>query len=87
MGRKILILGASSGIGRAVAEYMARKGDDLFLAARRRDRLEELKNKYDQVQIIWDVDLSEEANVKRIFMDLKEKGIKLDGMVLSLIHI
>ncbi len=81
MGRNILILGASSGIGRAVAEYMARKGDDLFLAARRRDRLEELKNKYDQVQIIWDVDLSEEANVKRIFMDLKEKGIKLDGMV------
>lgn len=81
MGRNILILGASSGIGRAVAEYMAKKGDDLFLAARRRDRLEELKNKYDQVQKIWDVDLIEEANVKRIFMDLKEKGIKLHGMV------
>ncbi len=81
MGRNILVLGASSGIGRAVAEHMAGRGDILFLAARRKDRLEELKNKYDQVQQVWDVDLSNEANVKQIFTDLKEKGMKLNGMV------
>lgn len=81
MDQNILILGASSGIGHAVAEYMAEKGDTLFLAARRKDRLEELKQKYDQVQKIWDADLSEESNVKQIFMDLKENEIKLNGMV------
>lgn len=81
MDQNILILGASSGIGHAVAEYMAEKGDTLFLAARRKDRLEELKQKYDQVQKIWDVDLSEESNVKQIFMELKENEVKLNGMV------
>ncbi len=37
------ITGASSGIGQAIAEVYASKGHDLFLGARRVDRLESLK--------------------------------------------
>jgi len=41
-GKRVLVLGASSGIGRAVAEVAAEAGARLALAARRLDRLEQL---------------------------------------------
>src|SRR5258707_15632142 len=41
-GRRVLLTGASSGIGRCLAEQMAQEGVRLALAARSRDKLEEL---------------------------------------------
>jgi NAD(P)-dependent dehydrogenase (short-subunit alcohol dehydrogenase family) len=40
--RTSLVTGASSGIGRAIAEALARRGDRVALLARRRERLEEV---------------------------------------------
>ena len=41
-GRKVLITGASSGIGEATAEAMVAEGASVALGARRKDRLDEL---------------------------------------------
>ena len=43
MNRIIFITGATSGIGKACAQKFAANGDDLILAGRRKERLEELK--------------------------------------------
>lgn len=43
-GKVIIITGASSGIGKATAELLAGEGAKLILAARRKDRLDEIKD-------------------------------------------
>lgn len=44
-GKTIIITGASSGIGEATAEKFANEGANVVLAARREDRLNEIKDK------------------------------------------
>lgn len=48
MNRKILITGASSGFGRAMAHVFAQHGDDCIITGRRSERLDELQRELEQ---------------------------------------
>ncbi|KAF9302422.1 hypothetical protein BGZ91_009335, partial [Linnemannia elongata] len=67
-GKNVLITGASSGIGEACARHFAQAGSNLFLAARRQERLDALKQeleaKYPSIKILTHVlDVRIKANV------------------------
>ena len=64
-----LVTGASGGIGRQMAGYLAYKGYDLILAARRTDRLNILKETLKTEAEIVGIDLASEENCISLYDD------------------
>lgn len=74
---KVLITGASSGMGRDMARVFASKGYELILVARRKELLEELKKDLKTKITIVDMDLSIEENVFSLYEKFKNKDIDI----------
>ena len=73
---KVLITGASSGMGRDMARYLASSGHELFLVARRKERLEALKKELTNVKVtIISLDLSKKENCFKLYEKLKNENI------------
>lgn len=80
-----LVTGASSGIGMEIAKIHAKHGGDLILVARRKKRLEELKEELEtkyQIKVHVKVaDLTVEEEVEGLYKKLKDKNIRVDYLV------
>ncbi len=74
--KKIVIMGASSGIGYATAEAFASRGVKVGLAARRTEKLKELKEKYPEFVEYESIDITEPEAVGK----LNELIARLGGM-------
>ncbi len=74
---KALITGASSGIGRDMAEILSAKGYDLILVARRVDRLEQVKKKLKTNVEIVAVDLSDRTACINLYEQVKDENIDI----------
>ncbi|MBI1918413.1 MAG: SDR family oxidoreductase [Planctomycetes bacterium] len=83
-GRRVLITGASSGIGRCLAEQTAGEGARLALAARSRDKLEELASslaaKGAEVLVVA-ADVTSDADRARLLASVVERFDGLDVLV------
>lgn len=72
-----VVTGASSGIGRDLAELLSARGWQLILVARRRNRLEELQKRLPTKSIILPLDLSKEENCHILYERTKPYQIDL----------
>lgn len=88
MRQRILITGASSGLGAGMARAFAAKGRDLALCARRTDRLEELKAELSQrhpnIKIaIAELDVNDHERVPVVFAALADEIGGLDRVIVN----
>ena len=86
MAKTVFITGASSGIGRALATELARRGYDLFLTARRLDALEEVRAEIASTQPgrrveIRQLDVTDDADVASAIAEAAERLGRCDIVV------
>jgi short-subunit dehydrogenase len=86
--QKILITGASSGLGAGMARAFAAKGRDLALCARRVDRLDELKAELSQRHpnitiAVAALDVNDHDQVPEVFAELADQLGGLDRIIVN----
>ncbi|HEY5843508.1 MAG TPA: SDR family oxidoreductase, partial [Mycobacterium sp.] len=86
--QKILITGASSGLGAGMARAFAAKGRDLALCARRTDRLDELKAELTQrhpgiTVAVATLDVNDHEQVPKVFGELSVALGGIDRVIVN----
>ncbi|WP_028655045.1 SDR family oxidoreductase [Nocardioides sp. J54] len=86
--KTVLITGASSGLGAEMARQLTARGYDVGLAARRTERLEELRDELltahpDRRVALRALDVTDHAAVFRVFGELREELGRLDRVVVN----
>jgi serine 3-dehydrogenase (NADP+) len=85
-GQVVVIVGASSGIGRAAAILFAREGCKVVAAARREDRLQSLKKELASEQheiAVHQADASNNEHMRELFRATLEQYGKIDILVVT----
>lgn len=85
MKETILITGASSGIGRELANELASRKCDLILVARNTGQLNELKTHLERTYAVavhvFPMDLSTVANAFTLYTEIQQSGLTVTGLV------
>ena len=83
-GARILVTGASSGIGAALAPILAQRGATVGIVARRRERLEEVLercHKFTPESRLWAADLGDLARAEQVALEADDAFGGLDVLV------
>ncbi|WP_144109511.1 SDR family NAD(P)-dependent oxidoreductase [Paraburkholderia sp. BCC1886] len=82
-GRKILVTGATSGIGRACAIYLAGCGAYVIATGRDRTRCEALGAELGERGLRMVADMSSETDIDRLMSEIARRHGNLDGAVIN----
>ena len=80
MKKVALVTGASAGLGVEFARQLSKRGHRLVLAARRKDRLEELAKELGKARAVA-IDLSKKDSAAKLLADLEANGETVDLLV------
>lgn len=81
-GKRIIIIGASSGIGRQASIQLSQRGAKTILVARREEKLLEVIHELEgDGHVFLTADMGDVGSVEPLFREIKEKYGPLDGML------
>jgi NAD(P)-dependent dehydrogenase (short-subunit alcohol dehydrogenase family) len=80
-GKIVAVTGANRGIGRAIAEALAREGARLILMGRDRRALQKAAREIGGEAIVTKVDITQPASVRRAFREITQKAHRLDALI------
>ena len=86
MAKNVVITGATSGIGEAIARAYLEKGENIVLTGRRTERLEALKTEFAEIflnQKVWTfpLDVTDMSMVKTVCSDILKTVGQIDILV------
>jgi len=76
---RIIITGASSGIGKEMALLLDKKGNELVLVARRKKRLDSIRKRIKTKCIIFTADLSKEKDIERLIKKFSNADVLINN--------
>ena len=76
-----VVTGASSGIGKAIAESLAKQNIRLILVARRQDKLEQLQNKLQTPVHVIACDVTDKEKIKAALNNLPAEFANIDVLI------
>jgi NAD(P)-dependent dehydrogenase (short-subunit alcohol dehydrogenase family) len=79
--KTIWVMGAGSGIGRALAITLSRQGHQLILSGRRVDRLESLKSEFIHGALIVPADITKEDSLLDAYTQIKSAFGNIDSVI------
>ena len=82
--KTVLVTGASSGIGLAMAENLAKRGANLILTARSEDKLKEVASmvrKLGRAAYVFTSDLSVPNSAEELYADINKAGLSVDLLI------
>lgn len=81
-GKKILVTGASSGIGQSTAIRLSEQGAQVIALGRNIERLEETRSLMkDGKHRLISIDFNEIEDMTELYADIMDDGVKLNGLV------
>ena len=78
--KKIIVTGASGGIGNSIVEKLSEKGAIILASGTRLEKLEELKNKFDKIKILK-FDISQSDKIEEFIENASKELNGLDCIV------
>lgn len=79
--KTVWLIGASSGIGRALAQAFAERGARLLLSARRENALSELAESLGKQHLVLPLDISDEQSVIAVVKRITQQNIRVDSII------
>jgi len=79
--KTVWLIGASSGIGRALAQAFAKRGVKLLLSARRETALSELADSLGEQHLVFPLDISDEQSVIEVVRHITQQNIRIDSII------